>query len=118
MLTVTRRWTEIARQGLLAMLAVTAAACGPGMGSIGAMLTKQHADGRVTVRQVPADMEASKAGLQPGDEILYIDGRDVRSMTAQEVHQSLVGPVGTTIDVTVVREGKVFRLMVKRGPLK
>jgi C-terminal processing protease CtpA/Prc len=114
----TRRWTEGAGRWLVAILLAMAAACGPGMGSIGAIMTRSHSDGRLKVRQVPADMEASKAGMQPGDEVLYIDGRDVRSLTAEEVHQALIGPVGTTVDVTVVRDGKVFRLLVKRGPLK
>ncbi|MBI5536600.1 MAG: PDZ domain-containing protein [Deltaproteobacteria bacterium] len=114
----TRRWTEGAGRWLAAILLVLAAGCGPGMGSIGAIMTRNHSDGRLKVRQVPADMEASKAGMQPGDEILYIDGRDVRSLTAEEVHQAFIGAVGTTVDVTVVRDGKVFRLLVKRGPLK
>jgi len=114
----TRRWTEGAGRLLLAIFVVAAAACGAGMGSIGALMTRNHSDGRLKVREVPHDMEAAKAGMQPGDEVLYIDGRDVRSLTAEEVHQALVGAVGTTVDVTVVRDGKVFRLLVKRGPLK
>lgn len=110
------RWALIAALG--AVLEVGLVACGPGMGSIGAILTKQHSDGRMMVRQVPADMESAKAGLQPGDEVLYIDSHDVRAMSADEVHKMLVGAVGTTVDVTIVRAGKVLRLVVKRGPLK
>jgi C-terminal processing protease CtpA/Prc len=114
----TRCWTERTGRSLLATVLLVASACGPGMGSIGALMSRNHSDGRLKVREVPADMEASKAGMQPGDEVLYIDGRDVRSLTADEVHQALVGAVGTTVDITVVREGKVFRLLVRRGPLK
>ncbi len=100
------------------LIGCAAIACGPGMGSIGAMLSKNHTDGRVTVRQVPKDMEAAQAGLEPGDEILFIEGRDARAMTAKEVHEALVGPVGTTVNLTVLRGGEVVRLGVRRGQLK
>lgn len=94
------------------------AACGPGAGSIGAMLAKQRSDGKVLVRSVPADMESAKAGLEAGDEVLSIDGRDARTMSAQEIHEALVGEVGTTVHLTVARRGTVVRVQVKRGRLK
>jgi len=87
-------------------------------GSIGARLGKSHTTGRVLVHEVPRDMNAWKDGLRPGDELLSIDGRDVRSMTAREIHEALVGPEGTTVALTVLRDGKVVRLRVKRGRLK
>ena len=104
---------------LMAALCVVAViGCGSNMGSIGAMLGKSHADGRLVVKATPQGMEASKAGLQPGDEILTIDGRDARRMKAEEVHEALVGPVDSTVDLTVLRGDQVIRLQVKRGPLK
>jgi C-terminal processing protease CtpA/Prc len=101
-----------------ALLVFASIGCGPGMGSIGAMLTKNHTDGRVTVRQVPRDMESAQAGLEPGDEILFIDGRDAKAMTAEQVHQELVGPVGTTVNLTILRGETVRRLTIRRGTLK
>jgi carboxyl-terminal processing protease len=101
-----------------AALLAMGSSCGPGTGSIGSMLGKQHDGGRVLVRQVPDDMEAARAGLKPGDEVLFVDGRDARAMTAEQLHQALIGPVGTTVEMTVEREGKIMRLKVKRGPLK
>ena len=106
------------RRVLTALCLVALAGCGACMGSIGAMLGKSHADGRVTVKDVPQGMEAAKAGLQPGDEILTIDGRDARRMKAEEVHEALVGTIGTTVDLTVLRGGEVIRMRVVRGPLK
>jgi C-terminal processing protease CtpA/Prc len=98
--------------------AVLLAGCGPGMGSIGALLGKNHNDGRTVVREVPRDMEAARAGLEPGDEVLYIEGKDARAMTAEEVHQALVGPVGSTVRLTVLRNGHVLHITVRRGRLK
>lgn len=107
-----RRWW------IVAWIALSLSGCSASMGSIGAMLGKHHATGVVTVREVPADMEAARAGLRPGDEILLIDGRDARHMTAEEIHEALVGPVGTKVALTVERDGRILRVDVKRGPLK
>jgi C-terminal processing protease CtpA/Prc len=106
------------RRLLAALCFVAVAGCGSNMGSIGAMLGKSHADGRLVVKDTPQGMEAAKAGLQPGDEILTIDGRDARRMKAEEVHEALVGPVDSPVDLTVLRGDEVIRLRVRRGPLK
>ena len=106
------------RLAMAAVIVAFATACGPGMGSIGAMLSKAHGDGRVMVREVPKDMEASKAGLLPGDEVLSIDGHEVQQLSAQEIHEALTGPVGTIIEVTVLRSAQVVRLRIRRGALK
>jgi carboxyl-terminal processing protease len=100
------------------LLAAALMSCGASQGSIGAVLGKRHADGRVVVHDVPGGMEGAKAGLIAGDEILTIDGRDARRMTAQEVHEALVGPIGSTVDLTILRDGEVLRLQVRRGPLR
>lgn len=88
------------------------------MGSIGAILGKNHATGRVTVREVPPDMGSARAGLRPGDQLLLIDGRDVRSMTAEQIHEALVGPIGSKVALTVERDGRILRLEVLRERLK
>lgn len=82
------------------------------------MLGQQHGTGELTVREVPAGMEAHRAGLEPGDRILLIDGRDVRTMDPTQVHEALVGPIGSTVDLTVLRGEQVLRLRVKRGKLR
>jgi len=92
--------------------------CGPGMGSIGAMLGKNHDTGRVTVREVPPDMEGARAGLRPGDQILLIDGRDARHMSAEDIHDALIGPIGSKVALTVERDGRIVRVEVRRGPLR
>lgn len=92
--------------------------CSPTLGSMGAVLAKNNDTGQVTVRDAPPDMAAATAGIRPGDTILLIDGRDVRPMTPEQVHEQLIGPVGTTVAVTVEREGRIVRLQVRRGPLR
>jgi C-terminal processing protease CtpA/Prc len=86
------------------------------MGSVGAVLGKHNTTGRLTVKDTPTQMAAARAGILPGDEILMIDGRDVRPMTVEQVHDALSGPVGTDVDLTVLRSNEVLRLRVKRSP--
>jgi C-terminal processing protease CtpA/Prc len=104
---------------LIALAAVVQAlACASTPGSIGAVLGQDKSDGRVFVRQVPATMTGARAGIQIGDEILLIDGRDVRTMAPQAIHQALEGDAGTAVSLTIFRAGTILRLSVERGPLK
>jgi C-terminal processing protease CtpA/Prc len=104
----------------LTALAVGALAfgCAATRGSIGAVLGQDKTDGHVTVREAPASMEAARAGVQVGDEILLIDGRDVRAMSPEAIHLALEGDEGTSVALTVLRHGRILRLSVERGPLR
>jgi C-terminal processing protease CtpA/Prc len=99
------------------ILAVALASCAADPGSIGAVLAQSRHDGKVTLRDVPTGYPAADAGLTPGDEILLIDGRDTRSMSPDLIHRLLEGKVGTTVNLTVLRRGKIERASVKRAPL-
>jgi carboxyl-terminal processing protease len=92
-------------------------ACGADPGSIGAVLAQSRSDGRLTVRDTPSGHPAAAAGIAPGDEILLIDGRDVRNLSPDAVHRLLQGDVGTTVNLTVLRRGKIERIAVERAPL-
>ncbi|HEY6725125.1 MAG TPA: PDZ domain-containing protein [Polyangiaceae bacterium] len=91
-----------------------AAGCGPPPhGTIGAILGQQN-DGRVFVRDTPADLGAAQAGLQPGDEILFIDGVQASSLSPERLSEVLGGPVGADVQLTVLRDGQVLRVTVTR----
>jgi len=51
------------------------------------------------------DSPAEKAGLQPGDKILAINGEDMTGLDGELVRQQVLGPAGTTITVTILRVG-------------
>jgi C-terminal processing protease CtpA/Prc len=88
-------------------------ACAASKGTIGAVLARE-ADGRLFVHEVPTGLGADEAGLETGDEILLIDGRDARALGPRGVHEALSGTVGETVKLTLVRKGQVVRVTVKR----
>jgi len=88
-------------------------AASPKRGTIGAILA-QTPDGRLYVREAPEGLGAARAGVQPGDEILLIDGRDVRQLSTEAVHRALAGSVGSPVKLTLVRGNSIVRVTVWR----
>jgi S1-C subfamily serine protease len=91
------------------------AACEAPRGTIGAVIAQDGDSGRLYVRDVPPDLAAAKAGVQRGDEILLIDGLDVRAMNAHQIHVALSGDVDATVKLTLVRGAdQIIRVTLKR----
>jgi C-terminal processing protease CtpA/Prc len=89
--------------------------CAADRGTIGAVLA-QSSDQRLVLHEVPPDLAAGRAGLAAGDEILLIDGRDVRELDERGVHRSLSGTVGDPVKLTLLRDGRVIRVTLRRTP--
>ncbi len=59
-----------------------------------------------TVVQAPfVNSPAYKAGIRPGDTILKVDGKNCTGLTTSEVADLLKGPKGTTVHISLGREG-------------
>lgn len=101
--------------GACLALAALLGACGAERGTIGALLA-QTPEQRLVLREVPPNLAAGRAGLQPGDELLLIDGRDVRELDERGVHLALAGNVGDPVKLTLLREGRVVRVTLRRTP--
>ncbi len=87
------------------------------VGSIGVELARDHVTGRVRVYQAPPGT-GQRAGLEPGDVILAIDGKDIHSFASDDdVRKALRGDVGTRVKLTVERSGARREIEVERGPL-
>ena len=52
------------------------------------------------------DSPAEKAGMMPGDIVLKIDGVSTEGMKVEEGVSKIRGPVGTTVTLTIFREGE------------
>ncbi|MCX7975510.1 MAG: S41 family peptidase [Bellilinea sp.] len=48
---------------------------------------------------------AEKAGLKAGDQIIAVDGEDVTALDPRLVLRRVLGPAGTTVRLTILREG-------------
>lgn len=48
---------------------------------------------------------AERAGLRPGDQVIAIDGEDMTGIDAELARQRVLGPTGTTVRLTIRREG-------------
>lgn len=49
---------------------------------------------------------ADAAGLKSGDQIIAIDGEDMTGIDPELARQRVIGPAGTTVTLTVAREGQ------------
>jgi len=85
-------------------------------GTIGAALgqTEEH---RLFVRAAPEGQGAAQAGLLPGDEIVALDGKNVRAMGPDDIRRAVRGDVGSVLVVTLVRAGQTMEVKIVRSPL-
>jgi len=60
-------------------------------------------DRHITVMAVMKSGPAEKAGIIPGDRITAIEGKNAVGLTRDEAPQHLMGPKGTSVNVTVKR---------------
>jgi C-terminal processing protease CtpA/Prc len=109
-----QRTLQRAPAALLLALFVSLAACEAPRGTIGAVIAQDDQSGRLFVRDAPPGLAAAKAGVKRGDEILLIDGLDVRAMDPHQIHAALAGDVDATVKLTLVRGEQVLRVTLKR----
>ncbi len=62
---------------------------------------------------------AEEAGLAPGDQIIAVDGEDMTGIDGSLVIRKVVGPEGTSVTLTVFREGEPepFDVTLKRAQI-
>jgi hypothetical protein len=71
--------------------------------------------GQVKVSAVNAWVPADKAGIQEGDTVLAVDGREVRGLGARAVGFLLRGPTGSSMTLEVAsKDGKRRKLTLER----
>ena len=79
-------------------------------GGIGA--TIQQGDDYVMISEPYDNWPAFKAGLQPGDKIIEIGGKDMKKKSVSDVSSLLKGQPGTTVSLGIIPYGK--NKMVKK----
>jgi C-terminal processing protease CtpA/Prc len=109
-----RRVAGVAAISMISISLAVVASCTPSKGTIGAMIVQDSDSGRLFLREVPGSLAAGQANLKPGDEILLIDGLDVRRMDAQQINAALTGEVDSSVKLTLLREEQVLRVTLRR----
>jgi carboxyl-terminal processing protease len=73
----------------------------------------------LTIIAPMAGSPAEAAGLESGDQIIAVDGQDMTGVPAQLVIRRVMGPEGTTVVLTIRREGvaQAFDVEVRRGKI-
>jgi carboxyl-terminal processing protease len=61
---------------------------------------------------------AEEAGLKPDDKVIAINGEDMTGIDGELVRQKVIGPVGTTVMLTILRSGtEPFDVEVRRASI-
>ena len=84
---------------------------------IGAYVGSDEKTGYPVLYKVIEDSPAQKAGLEDGDLLVRVDGESVRSLDLDEVVSKIRGEEGTTVDLTIYRDGQdgYLNITVTRG---
>jgi carboxyl-terminal processing protease len=79
-------------------------------GGIGALI--RSTGDYVVVTEIYKGFPADIAGIKPGDLLKQVDGRSLKGLSSDKVSDNLKGDPGTTLQVTVERDGadKVFTI--------
>ncbi len=87
-------------------------------GGVGATIFQR--DKNIVVRETYEGYPAQKAGIQPGDILVEIDGKSMYGKNNNEVSKFLKGSAGTELIVLVKREGieKPFKVVLKREEIQ
>ncbi len=83
---------------------------------IGATVNGQ--DGWLTIVSPLEDSPAFRAGLMPQDRIVAIDGKSTQNVPLDECVNMLLGVAGTTVKLTIERQGERFDIDIERNKIK
>ncbi len=80
----------------------------------GLVLVAPLVDGEreLVVHRVAPETPAERAGLEPGDRVLSVDGRPADSLSLTGVEELLEGPVGAERRLRVERDGRTLTVVV------
>jgi carboxyl-terminal processing protease len=93
---------------------------------IGAMVTAEDPDTgevcnviseacQMSIVSTIDDTPADRAGLEPDDVVLAVDGADITGWTVDEITATVRGPAGSEVVLTVDRDGEIFDVTITRA---
>lgn len=82
------------------------------------IINKAPEDDSLVIIDVIQGGPAHKAGLQPGDKIVGVNGESLKGKTADEVVSELRGETGTKVPLKILRKKKPLSISVTRDVIK
>ena len=71
----------------------------------------------IVVSELIEDSPAQRAGIEPGDVLVAVDGESVRGKDVAEVTQRVQGPEGSMVELTFLRDGEEREFSMRRAEL-
>lgn len=75
-------------------------------------------DGKLFVNDVSEGYPAYKSDVKPGDQVIKINGIEVKGKDRAQISQLLRGPKGTAVDLVLIRDGKEIAKKLDRDEIK
>ncbi|WP_316807607.1 S41 family peptidase [Pedobacter agri] len=75
-------------------------------------------DSKLFINDVSEGYPANKSDVKPGDQVLKINGIEVKGKDRSQISQLLRGPKGTIVDLTLIRDGKEIIKKLNRDEIK
>lgn len=76
-------------------------------------------DGNIIIQEPLEDSPAKKGGILPGDVIIAVDGNNTEKITdVNKIIDKIKGDKGTTVTLTINRNGKTFDVKLIRDEIK
>lgn len=71
-------------------------------------------DNHYRLTKITQGMPASGAGLKLGDQIIAVDDSPIKGLYPRDIANRIRGELGTLVTLTLLREGKQFKVVLKR----
>lgn len=84
-------------------------------GGIGVMVEYNHQDETIMVATVYPDGPAAQAGFRVGDFVYAVNGKPISEIGYLNAVYEIRGEIGTTVSVTVLRDGEELELVATRA---
>ncbi|RYD80372.1 MAG: S41 family peptidase [Sphingobacteriales bacterium] len=75
-------------------------------------------DGKLFVNEVSEGYAANKSDIKAGDQVVKINGIEIKGKDRAQISQLLRGPKGTPVDLAIIRDGKEIIKKVTREEIK
>ena len=85
---------------------------------IGITITVAEDESGLEVMEVISGGPAEEAGIQVGDVVVAVEGQRTAGMDTNETRQLVIGKEGTTVKITVSRNGRELTLDVERRQIR